>query len=179
MKAHHARRRKPSPLPLGAMQLCLSFKPPVASSLEQEELPQERARVLQADQTFGAFCQELASADDLLGGQGAYSETHAKDLEQLLLWMRECLQGYLDRWEQSGELAGQSLLWQGRLLYRELGEALVAARDVRGVCATRCRHVPTDVFGALVDAVDLLRRHCQKIATLIEVKPSACGVLSA
>src|SRR3954471_1973246 len=105
----HRRSRKPPDLPLGAMQLCLSFKPPAACSLEKEQAPRERAMLLPADLAFGAFCQELATADDLLGLRGACTETHAKDLEQMLLWMRECLQGYLDRWEQPGELASQNL----------------------------------------------------------------------
>lgn len=163
MKTHRFQRSGKHPdIPLGAMQLCFSFRASDPPAQSQDE--EQRVALVQTD--FHDFSRALVAAYRDLGLRVAYTVEHAHKLERLFLRMRERVQQSLALWEQSEWRGDQNVLWQSRRLYRTLGEALVVVRGVGGLCATN-RHLdsPTGSFWQLVDWVRLLHRDCQTIAT--------------
>jgi hypothetical protein len=165
MKAHGPQRGGEHPdVPLGAMQLCLSFQTLMHHVEDEKLLEAQDAAPVCAN--FLGFGRALASAHRDLELQAAYTPEHCAKLERLFLHMQAQVREYIDLLEQPGYLLHDQNIWQIRRLHRALVEVLVVVRGVCGLCATQ-RHMtePTGSFWQLVDCVRLLCRECQQIAT--------------
>ena len=166
MKVHRSCRGGKHPnIPLGAMQLCLSFQPQEAPR-KVEVLP-EAERVASAWTDFLGFSHALHTAYTDLGLQAGYTLDHCDKLERLFLQMQAQIQAHIDLVAQPEYLHDQRILLQLRLLHRDLAEACVVVRGVRGLCfCGRQLTEPTGSFWQLVDCVRSLRRACQSLARI-------------